>query len=277
MKKFLSITIQSALRIMFLIICLLSVTETKAQQLKLTEEEWDELREITRESCLLMANALQEQTTDETAAQLLPDGIGGDCFCSITASYLVKELKKELSNRNISSEEELMDILWKLYHNIFDENSEEYNEHMYEVYKTCANNSSEIKVKGPPFASIPLTVTGTMSKVKITIGSSSKYYLLDSGATECFISDSYAFELYMDGIITDNSFLESQYYTLADGSYVLCERVQINNVKIGNYTLDNVVFCIAESDIVFLCGKNVLNVFGTWKINNNKSILEVTK
>jgi predicted aspartyl protease len=147
-----------------------------------------------------------------------------------------------------------------------------------QLEERCTETVSSIMVNGPSAAYIPLLKYETMYKVKVTLGSSSsKYYVMDSGAAMSLISKSYAKELEKMNVITKKSYVGEEIFGTASGERVSCKIVIINNVQIGDFSLDNVKFAVMNEDIVFLLGKNVLNAFQSWHINNNNATLELVK
>ncbi|MDR1554389.1 MAG: retroviral-like aspartic protease family protein [Prevotellaceae bacterium] len=67
-------------------------------------------------------------------------------------------------------------------------------------------------------------------------------------------------------------------YQDAHGKTVMHKRVILNNVKIGDFTLNNVIFAIANDDSAgFLLGKDILNAFQSCIINNATNTLELIR
>jgi predicted aspartyl protease len=52
--------------------------------------------------------------------------------------------------------------------------------------------------------------------------------------------------------------------------------VKLDNVIIGDYTINNVVVAIIE-DGVLLCGKSILDKFKKWEIDQNNKLLILFK
>jgi hypothetical protein len=257
--------------------------ETNGQQP--SEEEWLEYYELFKQVCVFGMTGGESQDEDDAgfevsedmASILAKDGITPDCACAVYAKYTIAEARKEL--RGTITEEDILKFFISYIEKITDRNSELYTKMLADIYKLCQDKpvDIEVQVAGPSSEQIKVIQLLEKCKVKLTIGKSVKYYLLDSGADDCVISADYALELLNDGLFTEDDIIDPQYYSLGDGSVILCERIVLNGVKIGNYVLNNVVFCVIDDDVDFICGKNVLDAFNSWKIYNDRSILELTK
>jgi hydrogenase maturation factor len=203
-------------------------------------------------------------------------GYDTDCLCEVSADVTVDFVLKKYDNKTID-----MSDFMEAFTNMRDTSSSFYKELMSmwetEIEKKCGIVSSSIIVNGTSTSSIPLLRYGNMYKLKVMLGTSSKYYLMDSGASMSVISKSYARELEKLNIITKESYIGKSDFKTANGKTVSCSVVVLNNVKIGDFTLDNVGFAIMDKDIDFLLGKNILDVFSSWHINNSNSTLELVK
>jgi predicted aspartyl protease len=243
-------------------------------QTQMSDKEWEEAKTGITEWCQKMAKYM---LPEDAKMFLEQSNISTECFCRQLAEAIIKLLQQKKADVSSMSEIE------KLTLEIMDENSEMHNEYASELMsrldKHCGEGSSSGTSvgSGPASAEVSLIRYGEMYKVKLTVGSSSKYYLMDSGASHCIISRSYARELEDLNIIKADSYIESGYYQLADGSEVLCRRVVLNNVKLGGFVLDGVVFAITEKEVGFILGKEIMNAFASWNINNSKSVLELVK
>jgi predicted aspartyl protease len=231
----------------------------------------DEMRKIIEQQCKTMR--LYFILEEELKALNVTE----DCFCSVNAEVSVKMLSK------IDTENMTVADMNKLMQDIFDENSTIHNEYVHNLTtmleKKCgASLSSSVAVTGVQKGSIALTKYGAMYKIKLSIGNSSKYFTIDTGAENSFITKSYARELEDIDLIRPDNYTEPLKYQDAHGKIVLHKRVILNDVKIGDFTLNNVIFAIGNDDSGgFLFGKDILNAFKSWNINNVNSILELEK
>ncbi|WP_299439458.1 retropepsin-like aspartic protease [uncultured Aquimarina sp.] len=101
-------------------------------------------------------------------------------------------------------------------------------------------------------------------------------FILDTGASESMISKNV-----LDRITEKGNYnvdhLEGGYYSLADGSNVFCERINIKTMMIGGYTIRDVVFGIMPTETDNLLGRNVLDQFKKWTVNKNLNELTLVK
>jgi hypothetical protein len=70
----------------------------------------------------------------------------------------------------------------------------------------------------------------------LTFGSIEKYFTLDSGANDVFISSDFERDLLLEGLIKKSDYLTARTYRMADGSQVECRRLKLSNIKIGGFT-----------------------------------------
>jgi hypothetical protein len=269
MKQVTSITRWALTCLLLATLLAMPAAETRAQAI--TEKEWKEIETELAETC---ASIFKMMGLEE-----LDDGITVECYSAVSIRFFLKALRKSLPAKVTMEDlnKEAMRKFPEFLTKMMDENDPLHVELFSEVFNECAGNLARARVTGPATARVPLSRFGDMFKIKITIGKSSKYYLLDSGATYCMVSMSYLEELYENGLVDEDSVLEPVRSELADGSVVTVNRVLLHNLVVGPYTLDNVVVGVVENDIGFLCGKNVLNAFRSWKIHNNPPELELTK
>ncbi len=101
-------------------------------------------------------------------------------------------------------------------------------------------------------------------------------FILDTGASESVISKNDLTKI--QEVSTANIIhLEKGLYTMADGSIVLCDRIEIDSLKIGQDYIDNIVFGVMTKDTDNLLGKNVLDKFRRWSVNKRLNELTLIK
>lgn len=115
-------------------------------------------------------------------------------------------------------------------------------------------------------------------KLKVKAGDVEKYFILDSGAGDVFISSDYERELLLEGLIRKQDYKSSRTYTMANGKQIECRRVVLNNIQVGGYTVNNITAAISdEKNAMMLLGKSFLDKFSNWSIDNNTGELVLTK
>jgi hypothetical protein len=233
------------------------------------EIDQDEIFKLLEQTCkLMLPNSDKEE--------LMRLNISIDCFCNAQAEAGMKILS------TMDYEDMNMEKYLKFIQDMSDETSPLHNEYVNNFTvlfeKNCIKTFSSVSVEGPQKGVVPLSKYGTMYKIKVTTGKSEKYFIMDTGADNCFLTKSYARELEDMNLIQQKDYIESAEYQDAHGKTVLHKRVLLNNVKIGDFTLNNVIFAIANNDAGgLLLGKDILDAFQSWNINNNNSTLELVK
>lgn len=120
-----------------------------------------------------------------------------------------------------------------------------------------------------------VTLINNMSinkKIKLNIGGVDRYFLFDTGASDLLITRELEQILVDRGAITEDSYLGTEQYELADGREVQARMVVLNNVKVGDYYVDNVVAAVLDEG-GGLCGLGFLNKFKNWEIKDNNYLL----
>ncbi len=120
---------------------------------------------------------------------------------------------------------------------------------------------------------IQLTSDGGVYKIWVEISGIRKSFVLDTGASEISISQNVENELISKNLLQKMDYVEPALYKIADGSIVLCRRVKLKQVKVGNIIVKNVIASIGVSETPLLLGKNFLDNFQKWSIDNKTKIL----
>lgn len=169
---------------------------------------------------------------------------------------------------------------YKDENDIDDKNSPFYNE----IFLPCLNNVLKGSLKNDSLNSyVPNDILGGGSiskvqltdylgkgfKVKIIINGISQYFLFDTGASIMMINSETERELIKNGALKKSNYLEKQEFIIADGSKVLGQVVKLNNVVIGDYTVNNVRCAIVKNGSL-LCGKGFLDKFQKWYLDKEK-------
>lgn len=127
------------------------------------------------------------------------------------------------------------------------------------------------------YENIPIIQNNKLNKIKISFGKISKYFTIDSGATDSSISVILEKELLLQGVIKKQNYIEDGFYEIADGKVIRCKKVKLNNVKIGNFIVNNVTISIRKTGVDLLLGNSFFSKFKNWTINNNEHILYLEK
>lgn len=108
-------------------------------------------------------------------------------------------------------------------------------------------------------------------EVPIEINGSKMFFIFDTGASDITISLTEATFLYKQGTLTDEDFMGTQQYQIADGSIAEGTIINLKTVKIGNRTLANVQASVVHNmDAPLLFGQSALAQFGKVIIDYNK-------
>ncbi len=127
-----------------------------------------------------------------------------------------------------------------------------------------------------PSMLVPLHRDGGTFTVPVTInGDLTLGFTIDSGATDVSIPADVVLTLIRTGSITDNDFLGTQVYVLADGSKVPSQTFRIRSLKVGGRILDNVIAAVGSVRGRPLLGQSFLRRFNSWSIDNKRQVLKL--
>ena len=116
------------------------------------------------------------------------------------------------------------------------------------------------------------------NKVKIKIGNISKYFTIDSGASNIAISSDFERELLLEGLIKKENYNDDENFVLANGSTIKCKIIILNNIEIGDFIVNNVkIAIINNTNTDLLLGKSFLDKFKKWSIDNENNTLYLEK
>jgi hypothetical protein len=128
-------------------------------------------------------------------------------------------------------------------------------------------------VKGPTADTVNMLNFGGMTYVKLKLGSLVQVWLFDTGASDLLINTEMESTLKKENILTTSNFLGVREYELANGTVDSCRRYKIDSVRIGRYTVDNVVVSVSEKGKRIIVGKSLLNKFRSWGLSNQENKL----
>ncbi|MGV3637817.1 MAG: aspartyl protease family protein [Flavobacteriales bacterium] len=165
-----------------------------------------------------------------------------------------------------------------------DQNSVHFNEIMIPCVQRNMRASTSNRRVGSPDVSgkkntdeIPLINTGNIFKAKIRIGGMERYFILDSGASDCMITTAFEQELIAKQAIRADQYLEPTDYTLADGRIVNCKRFRASSIIIGEFTVKDVIVAVVDEEGGLLLGKSFLDKFEEWTVDPRASTLYLKK
>lgn len=133
-------------------------------------------------------------------------------------------------------------------------------------------NPSDIAGRGAYTEVKLLNFASVGRKIKMTFDGVEKYFLFDTGASEVIISTELERQLLLKGAITEEQYLGVTTFQLADGTMVEARVVSLNNVRIGDYTVNNLVVAILDQGGM-LCGMGLLNKFKKWEIKGDNTLI----
>jgi gag-polyprotein putative aspartyl protease/Sel1 repeat len=116
---------------------------------------------------------------------------------------------------------------------------------------------------------IPMVKEGGVYEVPVEIAHSvTLRFVLDSGASDISIPRNVVQSLMRMGAIRQGDFIESQVYTLADGSQQRNQRFILRELKVGDHILQNITATVAPPEGALLLGQSFLSKLPRWSIDN---------
>ncbi len=102
------------------------------------------------------------------------------------------------------------------------------------------------------------------------VNGSIKKFILDTGASESTISEND-----LRGI--NYRKIGSAFYIMANGDTINCNRIIVDSISINDLYLNNFTFAVIKTNTQNLLGKNFLNSFKKWSIDNKSNQLKIVK
>lgn len=113
-------------------------------------------------------------------------------------------------------------------------------------------------------------------KLKISIGGIERYFLFDTGATDLIIDRNTERDLLIEGVLKKENYLYKSEYKLANNQIINAQMVRIDNIHIGEYTVNNVIIGVIDEGSL-LCGKSFLDKFKKWELDSKNKVLILYK
>lgn len=130
-----------------------------------------------------------------------------------------------------------------------------------------ANEEEKIKIK--------LYERNGTYQVVVNIENIYNQFILDTGASETTISSILERELIKNGKITKGDYIADGLYRIADGSIISQKRLIIKNLNVGGVTINNLIVSVGNTKSPLLLGKNFLDRFNNWTIDNTNNTLRI--
>ena len=134
---------------------------------------------------------------------------------------------------------------------------------LYSVYKNNSNNHQKEIV-------INLESLNQLHYIDVFVNGSIKKFILDTGASESTISEND-----LRGI--NYRKIGSAFYIMANGDTINCNRIIVDSISINDLYLNNFTFAVIKTNTQNLLGKNFLNSFKKWSIDNKSNQLKIVK
>ena len=160
----------------------------------------------------------------------------------------------------------------------------------YEMMFTCGDpftNKSDFRsnwttalqqdVKGPDTDTLTVLNLNSMTYVKARIGSKEQVWLFDTGASDLLIDKDTEEQLKEEKVMTAENYLGIGEYEMANGMVDTCRKYRINNVKIGKFTLNNIMVAVTDKGKRIIVGKALMNKFSQWVLSNKENSLVLSK
>jgi hypothetical protein len=132
-------------------------------------------------------------------------------------------------------------------------------------------------IRGPAADTLPLLMLVGMTYVKVTLGDETQVWLFDTGSSDLLINTETEEALKKENILTPSNYLGIGEYEMANGVIDTCRKYRVNDVRIGHFTLDNIVVAVTDKGKKIIVGKSLLNKFTSWMLDNKEQTLVLRK
>ena len=189
------------------------------------------------------------------------------CICQLNLVRSKKVSDIEMKTLNNPNSLFFYEMMYKCGNPFTEEgsNASNWNQQM-------ANN-----VIGPGADTIHILTLNGMTYVKVKTGSMVQFWLFDTGASDLLINTEMEQQLKEENILGNDNYLGTEVYEMANGTIDTCRRYSINNVRIGNYSVNNVQVAVTQKGKKIIVGKALLNKFRNWVLDNRDNTLILTK
>ena len=138
------------------------------------------------------------------------------------------------------------------------------NTHSQKREQKRSNSKSKTTIK--------MTKKGGVYEIPCKINGTSMEFIFDTGASDITISLTEAMFLYKQGTLSDDDFLGTQQYQIANGAIEEGTVINLSTVEIGDRTLYNVKASIIHNmEAPLLLGQSALSKYGKISIDYNRN------
>jgi hypothetical protein len=125
---------------------------------------------------------------------------------------------------------------------------------------------------------IRLTKYGNVYYAQVTLNDTLHLpFVIDSGASLVFISNSVFEKLKASGSIQNSDILQEGYSTIANGKRIRIRYINIRKLKIGNTVLSNIKGAVGGEGHTLLLGQSALKKLEPWHIDTRQKVLRFGK
>ena len=139
-----------------------------------------------------------------------------------------------------------------------------------------AHDSPSAAAQPVRVATVPLKRENGIFVVPVVINNQiTLNFTLDSGATDVSIPVDVFSTLVRTATIQQSDYLDTQLYSLADGSTTQSPRFRIRFLRVGDVELRDVIASVGPKSSSPLLGQSFLARLGSWAIDNNRQLLVI--
>ncbi|MEO7767980.1 MAG: retropepsin-like aspartic protease [Ferruginibacter sp.] len=139
------------------------------------------------------------------------------------------------------------------------------------------NQNSEKDIIGPSSDTVNILTLNGMTYVKIKLGSTTQFWLFDTGASDLLVNNDMETTLKNENIIKETDYLGIGQYEMANGMIDTCRRYKINRLQVGKFMVNNIIIAVTDKGKRIIVGKALLNKFSHWILNNKENTLILNK
>lgn len=156
---------------------------------------------------------------------------------------------------------------------IFSDCTRQRRRNRFDNSRDAQNSTSERRVRGEK-SIIKMKQQNGVYYVPCKINDAEMQFIFDTGASDITMSLTEALFLYKQGKLSNDNFVGTQQYQIADGSVSEGAIINLRSVTIGNRTLHNVQASIVHNlGAPLLLGQSALSKFGKITIDYQQGII----